>query len=207
MSFDYDVKGIDYNTAMDVVIENHYLHRKSPCSHAYGLFKDDELVGVCVYGQGPSTTLRKGVCGPDFADKVLELTRLWTDDSLPRNSESYFVARTIKLLPKHWEVIVSFADRDGAGHQGYIYQALNFIYCGLSTKFTDPKVKGKEHLHWASYARGMTMAQVREKYGDENVYYVERPRKHRYVLFNAPKNRKRFLRKQLRYKEEPYPKA
>ena len=35
---EYYIKEIDYATAMEMVIKNHYLHRKCPCSHAYGMF-------------------------------------------------------------------------------------------------------------------------------------------------------------------------
>lgn len=200
----YEVRPIDYQTAMDTVVRNHYLHRRCPCSMAFGLFKGDELVGVVTYGVPCSSTLLKGICGEDEMHNVYELNRLWIRDDVPRNAASYFVSRTLKQLDK--EIVVSFADTS-VGHVGYVYQATNFLYCGLSAKFKDPKVKGMEHMHHATYAHGMTMAQVREKYGDENVYYVERPRKHRYVYFNAPKKRKKTLRKKLRYKVLPYPKG
>ena len=36
---DYYVKQITYNEAMDIVTQHHYLHRKSSCSFAFGLFK------------------------------------------------------------------------------------------------------------------------------------------------------------------------
>ena len=52
----------------------------------------------------------------------------------------------------------------------------------------------------------MTMAEIREKFGEENVYYVERPRKHRYVYFNANRRRKKELLKKLNYKVMKYPK-
>jgi len=52
----------------------------------------------------------------------------------------------------------------------------------------------------------MNMAQIREKYGAENVYYVDRPRKHRYVFFNAKKKRRKDLIKALKYQVLPYPK-
>lgn len=103
------------------------------------------------------------------------------------------------------EIIVSFADTS-QNHIGYVYQATNFLYCGLSAKFRDPKVKGLEHMHHSTYAHGMTMKQVKEKYGEENVYYVDRPRKHRYIYFNADKRRKKELKNKLRYKVQDYPK-
>jgi hypothetical protein len=51
------------------------------------------------------------------------------------------------------------------------------------------------------------MQEVKEKYGEENVYYVDRPRKHRYIFFNARSRRKKELLGKLKYKVEPYPKT
>lgn len=36
----YHIEEIPYKLAMDMVIENHYLHRKCPCSKAFGLFEN-----------------------------------------------------------------------------------------------------------------------------------------------------------------------
>ena len=201
----YTIKPITYQEAMDIVVANHYLHRRAPCSKAYGLIdKDNNIKGVVVYGVPPSSTLLKGVCGEDEKHNVYELTRLWIDDSVAKNGESYLIGNTIKLLDK--EIIVSFSEIK-QGHRGVVYQASNFIYCGLSSKFKDPKVKGLEHQHHATYAHGLTNKQVEEKFGVDNVYYVDRPRKHRYIYFNATsKKRKNELISKLRYKVQPYPK-
>lgn len=189
---------------MKTVIEKHYLHRKCPCSHAFGLFdRGGYLVGVVTYGVSCSSTLLKGICGEDEMHNVYELNRLWVSDDVPKNGESYLIGNTIKKLDK--EIIVSFAD-SSQEHVGFVYQATNFLYCGLSAKFRDPKVKGLENQHHATYAHGMSMAQVIEKYGKENVYYVDRPRKHRYIYFNCNKKRKKELMGKLRYKILPYPK-
>lgn len=205
MSLDqiFTIEKIDYKTAMDIVVKNHYLHRKAPCSHAFGLFRDERIVGVIVYGVSCSSTLLKGICGPEEASNVYELTRLWIEDGQPKNSASFLIGNTMRLLDK--EIIVSFAEIQ-QDHVGYVYQATNFFYCGLSSKFRDPKVKGLEHQHHATYAHGMTMEEVRQKYGEENVYYVDRPRKHRYVFFNAKGRRRKALIKKLRYDILPYPK-
>jgi hypothetical protein len=103
-------------------------------------------------------------------------------------------------------IIVSFADTS-KGHEGIVYQATNFLYTGLSTKFLDPQVKGLEHQHHATYAHGMTNRQVIDRYGEENVTFVERSRKHRYVTFVGDKRQVRDMRKSLKYKVLPYPKA
>lgn len=36
----YHIEEIPYKLAMDMVIKNHYLHRKCPCSKAFGLFEN-----------------------------------------------------------------------------------------------------------------------------------------------------------------------
>jgi hypothetical protein len=202
---DYEVKPITYQEAMAIVVERHYLHRKCPVSSAFGLVErlTGEVVGVVTYGVSPSSTLLKGICGPEEAKNVYELNRLWVDDRVSKNGESYLIANTIKLLDR--EIIVSFAD-SSQKHVGIIYQAANFLYTGLSAKFKDPKVVGKENMHHATYANGLTNAQVIEKFGAENVTFVERPRKHRYIYFNCSRTRKKQLLAKLRYKVIPYPK-
>jgi hypothetical protein len=202
---DYSIEKISYQEAMDIVVARHYLHRKCPVSHAFGLVdeRDRRIVGVVTYGVSPSSTLLKGICGPEEAQNVYELNRLWVEDSVPKNGESYLVAGSMKQLDR--EIIVSFADTS-QGHVGYIYQAANFIYTGLSAKFKDPKVKGLENQHHATYANGLTNQQVIDKFGADKVYFVERPRKHRYIYFNCNKKRKKELLKKLRYKVIEYPK-
>lgn len=66
---------------------------------------------------------------------VLELRRLVIKRGYDRNINSWFVSKTIKYLKRNTEtkVIVSYAD-PYYEHKGYIYQALNFIYLGLSGK-------------------------------------------------------------------------
>jgi hypothetical protein len=202
----YWIEQIPYQLAMDYARLDHYLKRVCPVSFAFGLFTDNSLqpVGVVTYGVSPSSTLMRGICGDTQAQNVYELNRLWVDDNVPANGESFLIGRSIKKLDR--EIIVSFADTS-QNHVGYIYQACNFMYTGLSSKFTDPKVKGLEHQHHATYANGLTNKEVIEKFGADNVYFVERPRKHRYIYFNASKTRKKELHKLLRYPILEYPKV
>ena len=66
-------------------------------------------------------------------------------------------------------------------------------------------MKGLEHQHHATYAKGLSNKQVVEKYGSENVYFIDRPRKHRYIIFIGSRTDKKELEKALRYKKQPYP--
>lgn len=197
------IKPISYALAMEIVVAKHYLHRTAPVSHAFGLFLPNflEPLGVVTYGVSPSSTLLRGICGDDEAQNVYELNRLWVDDRLVKNAESFLVSRSMKFLDR--EIIVSFADT-AQKHSGIIYQACNFYYTGLSAKFKDPKIEGIEGHH-ATYAHGMTNEEVVEKFG-EKVSFIERSRKHRYIYFRAKGNRKRELLNKLRYPILPYPK-
>jgi hypothetical protein len=199
----FTIEPIDYQTAMAIVVEKHYLHRKSPCSKAFGLFHNGKIVGVVVYGISASSTLLKGIAGDEEKSNVYELTRLWVDDCVPKNGESFLIGNTLKQLDK--EIIVSYADAS-QNHLGVVYQATNFLYTGLSAKFRDPKVKGLENQHHTTYANGLTNKQVIEKFGEENVYWVERARKHRYVFINAHGKRRKQLIAKIRYKISDYPK-
>lgn len=192
---------IDYKTAMDVVVEKHYLHRKCPCSFSFGLFHNGNLMGVVVYGTPSSAPLRSGIAGTQNKDNVLELTRLWIDDSVPKNGESFLIGTTLKLVDK--EIIVSYAQID-QGHLGVVYQATNWLYTGLSAKRTNWVVEGMDK-HCQTLADKYSAAEIREIYGDK-FSLQERPRKHRYVYLNCNKYRRKELLLQFRYKVLPYPK-
>lgn len=197
----YHIEAISYKTAMDVVVEKHYLHRKCPCSFSFGLFKGTSLLGVVVYGTPSSAPLRSGIAGIENSNNVLELTRLWVDDSVPKNGESFLIGNTIKLVDK--EIIVSYAQID-QGHIGVVYQATNWLYTGLSAKRTNWVVEGMDK-HCQTLADKYSSKEIRELYGDK-FSLQERPRKHRYVYLNCNKYRRRELLLQMKYKVLPYPK-
>lgn len=74
---DFSIKQIDYHQAMEIIIKEHYLHRKCPASFCFGLFMGSEIVGVIVYGTPSSAPLRLGICGKEESGNVIELNRLW----------------------------------------------------------------------------------------------------------------------------------
>ncbi len=197
----YTIHQIDYHTAMEIIIREHYLHRKAPCSIAFGLFFGEKLKGVICYGTPSSAPLRSGIAGPENACNVIELTRLWICDSVPRNGESYLIGHTVKRAGK--EIVVSFAEIQ-QGHLGIVYQATNWIYTGLSAKRTNWTIEGIDR-HCQTLADKYTAAEIRDKYGDK-FSLQERPRKHRYVFLNAKGRRRVELLTALRYKQHPYPK-
>ncbi len=196
------INPIPYRIAMEIIIKNHYLHRRAPCSFSFGLFREGILGGVICYGTPSSAPLRRGICGEAERNNVIELTRLWIKDSYPKNSASFLIGNTIKRVNK--EIIVSYADTS-QGHLGIVYQATNWIYTGLSAKRTNWTIDG-DTRHCQTLADKYTAKEIREKYG--NRFSLQpRPRKHRYIYFNCGKKKRGELLSKLRYEPKPYPKS
>ena len=186
----FSVRQIESKLTHDFILTKHYIQRLPPISYAFGLYKNDELVGVCTIGKPSSHSLCVGICGKEYASKVYELNRLVTVDELPKNTLSWFVSRVLRALRQEDLVIVSYADT-GMGHHGFIYQACNFLYTGMTKERTDKYTPNNKHSR---------------HYTDEyNHLRKVRTAKHRYVYFTNPKNRA--LREALRYEVLPYPKG
>lgn len=203
---EFSVRKVSRRKWVQWVLNRHYAKRIPPVEFAYGLFDGKELVGVLTVGTPVSSTLRNAWGG---VFKVMELNRLVSNNGLPKNCLSFFVSQALAMLPSPI-VVISYADTS-MGHHGYIYQATNWIYTGLSLKFRDPMVKGMEHQHHSTIedlARGKKdrIGYLRELFGDR-LYYIDRPRKHRYVMFLGTKREKKSMREMLPWKEEPYPKG
>jgi hypothetical protein len=142
-----------------------------------------------------------------MAYSVIELNRLCLSENA-KNEASFLVAKSMRMIGGN-RIIVSFADPD-QGHVGTVYQATNFLYCGLSAKRTDWKVRGMEHLHGQTIAdefRGHSCRAdaMREKYGDD-FYLAPRTQKHRYITFIGSRGFRSSCKKLLRYAVCAYPK-
>jgi len=179
----YIIKSIESEFCREWVLKKHYAKRLPPIEYAFGLFDINNIIQGCVtFGTPVSSTLRNLW---DNKYKLMELNRLVVNGNLEKNVLSYFVSSALLMMPKPL-VIVSYADTS-KNHHGYIYQATNFYYTGLSAIFKDYYIKGMEHLHNGTImdmSRGKEnrVEWLRQKYGD-NLIMIDRPRKHRYFYF------------------------
>jgi|LakMenEpi03Aug12_release.lakeMendotaPanAssembly.Ray.scaffolds.fasta_scaffold192259_1 hypothetical protein len=170
------------------LLHKHYAKRIPQIMYAFGLYEQSELIGVVTYGIPASPALCMGVCGQEWSSHVLELNRLCLQDNT-KNQSSFLVAHSIKLLPKP-AIIVSYAD-SGQGHIGYVYQATNFLYTGITKERTD--MGGRDGKH--------------SRHNKDPSIRVFRSAKYRYVYIHADKRDKKVLQKSLNYQVEPYPKG
>jgi hypothetical protein len=180
-------KKIEYNTAIDFLIEHHYLHRKAPVSVAFGAYYNGSLIGACTIGKPASHTLINGVCGKERGSDVFELNRMCMLDCAPKNSESRFIGWIVRQLDKN-TILVSYADT-AQGHDGIIYKATNWIYTGTSIPFKDYTFDGMDHRSVPKHLRDKT--KMKE---------VIRSKKHRFVYFCNPVDRSLLKWKQIQYK-------
>lgn len=179
--------------AWEFLKPRHYAGRKPQISKAFGWVIDSELVAVCTFGKPASPPLCKGVCGPENSHSVYELNRLCRIEELKEPLSQFVAACLRELKPLNW-IIVSYSDT-GMNHNGYIYQATNFIYTGMTKQRTDKYVPGGKHCrHYNNDEQGK--------------FRVLRTAKHRYLYFATSSKRlkKKWLH-DLRYPIMEYPKG
>ena len=111
---------------MPLIVKHHYLHRKVSARYAFALEQESRVVGAVTFSVPASRHMQMSVC-PSDPSLVLELSRLWLCDCLPRNTASQFVWSALKQLPPL--LIASYADTS-VGHLGTVYRAMNFYYAG-----------------------------------------------------------------------------
>lgn len=160
------IKWSDNKEAQDMILNKHYAQRKPSISYLFGLYDEDKLLGVCSFGKPASHSLCIGVCGRENAGRVYELNRLYVEPTNVKNITSWFVSRCLKQLKKDKLIIVSYSDT-GMNHNGYIYQATNFLYTGTTKGRTDKYTEGNTHS--------------RHYTNDNNHLRKVRTPKHRYV--------------------------
>lgn len=166
------IKEIDYKTAQMAYKYWHYLgHTGFLAKVNYGAFFDNWLVGSISYGI-PNARNIKGYYNEKTQGEFIELTRLAMSEKCPKNSESRFIAISLKLLHKKYpnlKGIITYADT-AQGHTGVIYKASNFKYLGLTAQKTDLFVNGKKF----GKQKGV-------KYSEIDGEWKKRSRKHLFI--------------------------
>lgn len=187
----YRVERTPFRIVRPFIIQHHYSHGCHNGPTTYALYDEDVMVGACAFSTPCSENVRGSVFGPGHVDRVTELSRLVLLDECPPNSESWFVSRCLKLLkgdkPHLWAVI-SFADST-EGHDGTIYRALNFRYCGMTST---SKMFYRDETGRIRHPR-QDGVNISRRMAEEMGWEVcRRGPKHRYVFFlGSPRQRRR----------------
>lgn len=143
----YTVSPASRQDVRDFIEKHHYSRSINgvKSSECFRLDLDGEMIGAALYGQ--CATRNQWAPYGSAEDKVLELRRLVLIDDTPKNSESFFISRTLRYLRRYTEVesVVSYADPN-YGHAGIVYQASNFERVGLTAP-TKVVVWGDREYH------------------------------------------------------------
>ena len=162
---------------------------------AYGIRWEGQLAGVVVYGSPSPPIIALSVVGEELTDKVIQLGRGACVHWAHPHAGSKLIAYSLKEIQKlGYKVVVAFADPD-AGEIGTLYQATNWLYCGLTAERPD-------YID----ATGKRIVGHLKKGDAANLETSPRTRKGRYVYLLGTKSEKRLYAQSLKWSVEPYPK-
>ena len=200
----YEVISVEPVLVKDWFLKKHYAKTIPSIMYCFGLYEGSKLIAVCSWGNG-SINLSGSIVKKHQNIKHFELNRL-VAHKLQKNALSYFVSRCIKMMPKP-SILVSYADANQK-HHGYIYQATNWLYTGLTKpeKRYYNNINGKKiHVHslW-DYNNG---SRATDNLPDFIKVDIEDYGKHRYVFFNGSNRFKSDCLKNINYEILPYPKG
>jgi hypothetical protein len=177
----FSISKISKKEAESILLTYHYLKDISKgfkSGFNYGLFLENNLIGVVIFTGFPVPELSFGMLGLNRDDQegLFELSRLCLVpeiQSSEHNLASWFVSKAIKALRKDAKVrvILSYADADF--HSGTVYAACNFEYYGLTDSKKDFFIKQKDGS-FIKHSRGKTKGVEGE--------WRYRSRKHRFVM-------------------------
>lgn len=114
-------------TDVQHAIKQHYLHSwPGVCVLILALKKNGVVLGTIVFALPPRETSKR------YGGVTWELARLWIEDSVPRNAETWVIGKAVKYIRRNHKevaVLVSYAD-PSVGHAGTIYKAANWVADG-----------------------------------------------------------------------------
>lgn len=161
MKTDFKIAVITKKQSESLLLTYHYLKdisRGFKSGYNFGLFKDDKIVGVCIFTGFPVPELSKGMLGlqRDEQDGLFELSRLCLEPVIQEtehNLASWFVSRCIKQLCKITKVRIILSYADSEYHNGIVYRACNFKYYGTTDSKKDFWIK-QEDGTFKKHSRG-----------------------------------------------------
>jgi len=178
---DFSIRVIDKKDAKKILNRFHYLSKLSrgfKSGFNYGLFDQNNLVGVIIFTGFPVPELSVGMLGLPREDQngLFELSRLCIEPTTQINEHniaSWFISRAIRQLRKDTKVRIILSYADSNYHSGIVYMACNFNYYGLSDRKKD---------FWILQNDGSYVKHSRGKIKNIIGEWRARSQKHRFAL-------------------------
>ena len=206
-----DVRLVPVREIRRAIVTGHYSGvMPDATQEAFAAYWNEVVIAAVAYGPGGNSKTFGAVVPGFDSSNARELIRLWVHPDAPKNTASYVVAKSLRLLPEKVGLVVSFAD-SGQGHAGYVYQALNFYYCGMSgegVRYTDrsgvevtARLANVYKMRNPDKFAHKSLGEIRSELGWTA---VKSHSKHRYCLGVGPQKRR--VNKELAKKASAYPK-
>lgn len=133
---DYIVAVASMEQCHELVKWEHYAHGGSnTATYRHGLFGRDNFMKCLGIAWWIPPTKSSAIATYPEGDwrKVLSLSRLVINPSIPTNGASFLMGRSIREIKKEgkWDCLVTYAD-EWQGHTGAIYKATNWEYLGMT---------------------------------------------------------------------------
>lgn len=130
---DYRVEVIPLSVGLELVKKYHYSRGGSnTATYRHGLIerKSGRVVGVALWIPPTKTAAMSNYRQGDWT-KVLSLSRLAIDPSVPKNGASFLLGASERMIKRDgkYEYLLTYAD-EWRGHTGAIYRATNWNYLG-----------------------------------------------------------------------------
>jgi hypothetical protein len=138
------VAKITRQQAASIILKYEWLGTLGANSSAfYGLFINDMLAGVAVFGKGASAEALN-VCGEEYASSAICLMRGACVPWAPKNAASFLIRGACKQasIDYGWKIFFAYSDAE-AGEIGTVYQASNWKYIGAGAG-----AMGAGRLNW-----------------------------------------------------------
>lgn len=186
MGITYALKLLTRNDANDFLEANHYARNRPVSMLNIGVYEivngEYILIGVISYGKSVSDNVRKAIAHNLKENEYMELLRLCVLDVTGKNFESWFIAISFEVIKELYPevcVLISFAD-PAENHEGIIYRATNWLYCGKSANATYYfNTETQKQVHPKTYQK------IRDRQDHELMQKhttFKKPGKHRYIF-------------------------
>lgn len=167
-----------------------------------GVWEDEKFIGVVLFSRGASPDLLKPYGLSQY--EGCELTRVALSNHVTPVSRILAIAfKYLKSSNEKLKLIVSFADQS-KGHHGGIYQAGNWVYCGLTSPSVEYWKDGKRWHPRQLSEKGYTVqfGAKRRVPKPSECTKVKVPGKHRYLMSLDQK-----MKTRIDHLKKPYPKC
>jgi hypothetical protein len=126
------VHPIGLHDAKKITTEKHYMKTwPQGAACAFGMFYKGRCVGCMVAGYSPTTERKvKKWCTKIQHNQYIELQRTWISDAMGHNSESWMMARVMRILKASGVWLVLTHSGGCKDDVGFIFQASGWLYFG-----------------------------------------------------------------------------